>query len=589
MSSKMYSSNILSNARNYRVAPEVTSAAVDEFFIALDCPRALTAYMLFKYQEHEQLANLVCDPLDYRNMAEFRDAYAATKFLSKYGDLSLDYDLDKVALEKFKKFESLCARTNSRFRNLATDPQFKGPIVWLHNATIRKISKILGEFDFEELISSANWGPGATTTIKSRDASPANKFQHEAGITRDLHSLFPLEVLRGVYPLWASQLSDVGYPNFQIGNKVVTVPKDATTNRVIAIEPGINLWFQKAIGDMIGRRLSRFGIDLRRQSVNQNLARVGSLDSSLATIDLSSASDSISKKVVEELMPPRWHALLDSARSRFGLLDGAQFEWNKFSSMGNGFTFQLESLIFYAAADSCREYLQLPSHSPVSKEVVNGITHVCRTSDRHADQVVSVYGDDIIIPSKCLALFSALIEFYGFTINMKKTHFSSPFRESCGAHFYAGIDVKPIYFKNRLSDVLSVYRMANAIRRLAHRRAGMLGCDLAFRKVFGLLMNSVPKSLRLRIPETLGDGGFIANLDEASPQRARHCIEGYFVSHLVGVAKSYKSDQIGVLLSRLWVQSMKEEGNDIPLRDRVKLRFISRTLIQQWPNLGPWV
>jgi len=589
MSSKKYSSQILSDARNFRVAPEVTSAAVDEFFKALDCPRSLTAYLLFKHGEHEQLANLTVDPLDYNSTVEFRDAYAATKFLSKYSDLTLNYDLDKVALEKFKKFESLCAHTNSRFRNLGTDPQFKGPVVWLHNATIRKISRILGEFDFEELISSANWGPGATTTIKSRDASPANKFQHEAGITKDLHALFPLETLRGVYPLWASQLSDIGYPNFQIGNKVVTVPKDATTNRVIAIEPGINLWFQKAIGDMIGRRLMRFGIDLRHQAVNQELARQGSIDSQLATIDLSSASDSISKKVVEELMPPRWHALLDSARSRFGLLDGTQFEWNKFSSMGNGFTFQLESLIFYAAADSCREYLQLPSHNTTSREVVNGITHVCFVKDKHQGQAVSVYGDDIIIPSKCLALFSALMEFYGFTINVKKSHYSSPFRESCGAHFFAGIDVKPIYFKNRLSDVLSVYRMANAIRRLAHRRAGRLGCDLAFKKVFGLLMSSVPRSLRLRIPETLGDGGFIANLDEATPPRARHSIEGYFVGHLVSIAKSYKSDQLGVLLSRLWVQSMKEEGNDVPLRDRTKLRFVKRTLVQQWPDLGPWV
>lgn len=570
MSSKKYSTSFLKGARHFRAAAEVTSAAVDDFLSALDCPRALTVALLFRNGEHEQLANLEIDPLDYRDAAEFGDAYAATKFLSKFKGLTLGYDLDAVALEKFKKFESLCAQTNSRFRNLALDPLFRGSNVWLHNAVTRKIARILGEFDGEELVSSANWGPGATTTIKSRDSSSANKFQREAGITKDLYALFPLEVLKECYPLWASHLSEIGYPQFQVGNKVVTVPKDATTNRVIAIEPGINLWFQKAIGEMIGRRLRRFGIDLRYQETNQNLARVSSKDGFLATVDLSSASDSISEEVVKALLPPRWLSLLDSARSRYGSLGETQFRWNKFSSMGNGFTFQLESLIFFAAADCCREYLHI---APLN---AGGYSNV------------SVYGDDIILPVNCLALFSSLLEFYGFKLNAKKTHSSSPFRESCGAHYFDGIDVKPIYFKSGLSDVLSVYRLANAVRRFSHRRGANLYCDIKFRAAFYRLVNLVPRALRLKIPEGLGDGGFISNLDEAVPVRARHCIEGYFVLNAVAVARSYESDQIGVLLSRLWVQSMQEERNNVPLRDRTRLRVV-RSLVQQWHDLGPWL
>jgi hypothetical protein len=555
---------------DYRVASEVTLEAVDEFLIALDCPRSLTVHLLLHSGEHAQLANLEFDPLHYSDVWSCRDAYAATKLLSKYKDLTLDYDLDSVAIEKFQKFESLCGRTNARFRDLSKDPLFKGPIVWLHNAVIRKIEGILGCMYGEELISLANWGPGATTLVRARDASAANKFQFETGITRDLYAFIPHEIMGKIYPLWSQHLSDVGFPRYQIGNKVVTVPKDATTNRVIAAEPGINLWFQKALGEMIGKRLRRFGIDLRYQTTNQNLARCASISGDLATVDLSSASDSISEQVVTQLIPWPWLSILDSTRSRYGLLDETLLRWNKFSSMGNGFTFQLESLIFFAAADCCREYLHIPRFNA------------------NRQKNVSVYGDDVIIPVRCLALFSSLLEFYGFILNVKKSHSSSPFRESCGAHYYAGIDVKPIYLKGSLSTVASVYRFANAIRRFAHRRMGNLACDARFRKVFDLLVQSVPESLRLRIPDGLGDGGFISNFDEATPIRARHWIEGFRVRHITHAAKRREMDVVGLLLARLWVTSLEEERNTVPLRDRTMAR-ISSSIVQQWHDLGPWL
>ena len=320
MSSKKYGLRFHKGIASYRVPEEVSSSAIESFFSALDCPRALTAAILFRSGEHEQLSKLEFDPLHYANHVELRDAYAATKFLSKYKGLTLSFDLDEVALKKFEEFELLCKQTNRRFRSLQSDPLYRGRTVWLHHAVARKIAKILGDFSPEELFSMPDWGPGASTLIKRRDASPAKKFRLETGITRDLYSLIPWEILEVSYPLWSHQLVDSGFPNFQVGNKVITVPKDASTNRVIAVEPGINLWFQKSIGDMIGMRLRRYGVDLRYQSRNQQLARLGSLSQHLATVDLSSASDSIARAVVEELLPPRWHLLLDCCRSHYGTL-----------------------------------------------------------------------------------------------------------------------------------------------------------------------------------------------------------------------------------------------------------------------------
>jgi len=607
MSSKKYGSKFLKGLTSFRVDRDVTSLAIKKYLQALDCPRALTALILFREGEHEQLAKLEFNPTHYNSLVDCRDAYMATKFLSKFKGLSSGLDLDQVAYKKFEEFELLCKHTNSRFRNLSNDPQFRGSVVWLHSAVIRKIDKILGEFNSEEFFSMPDWGPGASTLIKRREASSVKKFRSETGITRDLYNLIPLELMEELYPPWSKQLREMGYPTYQVGNKVVTVPKDAMTNRVIAIEPGINLWFQKSVGEMIGKRLLRYGVDLRYQSRNQQLALKGSKSNLLATVDLSSASDSIASSVVEELLPPRWFHVMDACRSHYGSRSAQMKKWEKFSSMGNGFTFQLESLIFYAVAACCAEYQNISS----------------------AD--VSAYGDDVILPSACFGLFSEMLEFYGFRINVKKSHYDSPFRESCGAHFFSGVDIKPVYLKDRLSSVPSIFRLANAVRRLAFRRNGSnpaFGCDAAFKTVFEHLVHLVPKALRLQIPESLGDGGFISNFDEASPSRARHGIEGYRVRNLVEVSKAYKDETVGYLLASLWslpdipteddrfyqvqlsarrlsVRSIVErrtrqtttdffslvapdlEHNTVPLKNATRFK-LSMSLVQQWYDLGPW-
>nr|QDH91520.1 MAG: RNA-dependent RNA polymerase [Leviviridae sp.] len=605
MSSKKYGGRFQQGIASYRVPERVTLSAIEAYYSSLDCPRALTALILFRNGEHEQLSKLEFNPLDYLTTPALRDAYAATKFLSKFKGLSLDYDLNEVAFKKFDEFELLCKQTNRRFRAPQLDPKYSGRAVWLHHAVTRKIAKILGDFSAEELFSMPDWGPGASTLIKRRDASPAKKFRCETGITRDLYNLIPWEILERAYPLWAAQLVESGFPDFQVGNKVITVPKDASTNRVIAIEPGLNLWFQKAVGDMIGMRLRRCGVDLRFQSRNQELARIGSITSHLATIDLSSASDSIASSVVEELLPRRWYLLMDACRSHYGTQGGSFKKWEKFSSMGNGFTFQLESLIFFAVAVCCAEYLHVDS------------------SD------VSAYGDDVVLPTACFEVFSEMLEFYGFRLNVKKSHYSSAFRESCGAHFVSGIDVKPIYLKDRISSVPAIYRLANAVRRQAHRNNLRYGCDARLRKVFELLYHSCPEPYRFKIPNDLGDGGFICSLDEATPSRARHGLEGYRVRNVVEVSKTYQDDTNGYLLAALWqlrasvdldfgfrehladillrqverpagerhhrlqaiasfLSSSSVEGrNAVPLNGRTKFKLVN-SLCQRWYDLGPW-
>jgi len=610
MSFKKYGAKFLKGLRNSRVNSAFNTEAVRLFFQSLDCPRALTCWLLFSNGEHDQLAKLEFDPLWYESIKDVRDAYAATKFLSKSADLSVDYDLDEVALQKFEKFELLCKQTNYRFKDLSRHPLYNGVAVRLHSAVVRKIEKILGEFDPVEWSNLPSWGPGASTLIKRRDSSSPNKFQYETGITRDLFALLsgswadPLksgenfslnfgDMLGETYPLWHKHLLEIGFPKFQVGNKVVTVPKDATANRVIAIEPGINIWFQLALGKMISSRLLRVGIDLTDQGRNQALAKRGSEMGRLATVDLSSASDSIATEVVRELIPPRWFSVMECCRSQYGALREKQVRWEKFSSMGNGFTFPLESLIFFAVAKSCQEYL-------------------------HEREPVSVFGDDVILPKTSLKLFSIMMDFYGFQINWKKSHSDSPFRESCGAHYMSGVDVKPVFLKEHMSSVQSVFRLANNVRRLAHRFNICYGCDARFLALFDHLVQGVPKPYRFRIPEGYGDGGFISCFDEATPSRAKNGIEGYHYWHLAEVGRTYQEDRIGLLLSRLWPSNANSESqiailearerrtkpkattasflgyetkakhNTVSLTGRTSVRC-SKGLVQQWYDLGPWL
>lgn len=593
-------------AQKYRVPSAFTVDAIEEFLFSLDCPRALTVWILFTNNEHGQIAELEFDPGKYFTTAHLRDSYAATKLLAKYKDFSLDVDLEAVALEKFRSYELLCAETNRRFRDLGRDPLFTGATVWLHNAVKRKISEILEQPDLEDFFNLASWGPGASTLIKRRDASSANKFQQEVGITRELYDILcpggSLKILREYSPRWSELLCSAGFPLFQKGNKVITVPKDATTDRPIAIEPGLNLWFQKALGQMFRQKLRKRGvrIDLRWQSRNQKLAEEGSKNLFCATVDFSSASDSIASGVVEELIPVEWYRLLDLTRSRYGSLKEETFRWNKFSSMGNGFTFELETLIFYAIALCCVEYRYLTSAS--------------RGDLREAKRVVSAYGDDVILPVDCLELFRSVCTFYGFRLNAKKTHAYTAFRESCGAHFYGGIDVKPIFLKQKMTTIQSVYRFANAVRRMAHRRGNYSACDSAFRTLFDHLVQRTPKVLRLRVPEGFGDGGFISNLDEASPSRLKHGVEGYRVIHLVERDKTREVEYDGLLLARL--KSLSSQSHGVPCRfspyhpwltSLTALSYVDIALgnkvgaglgqlvnlskkghVSQWYNLGAW-
>lgn len=603
MKTEFSNARSLKESRDFRVPDQTTDVTIFQLLSSIDTPRSLAVWLLYSSGEHSQLLALDIDSKNYANAQLFRDDYTATLLLSKAVFLEPGFDKKQVAFEKFHKYEILCNQTNNRFRHPSSDPQNHGSNVWLLNATRRKIQQVLGDFCGEELVDDANWGPGVSTLLKGSEVSGYNKFRAERGITRDLYSLivdwFPV-----AYPSWNDHLSreyGESWAIFEDGNTIVTVPKNSKTDRVIAIEPGVNLWFQKAVGSMIRRRLRRFGIDLNDQSKNSSLAKKASEDSFLATVDFSSASDSIARAVVEDLIPPRWFLLLDTMRSKRGIDEkGNKIIWNKFSSMGNGFTFELESLIFFAAASAVVEFMG------------------------ESVDTISVYGDDVILPASCFDVYSAFCEFLGFRVNLEKSFHQGPFRESCGSHYFAGVDCKPVFLKERLSNAETVYKLANNIRRLAHRYGHLDFCDKRFSGCWASLFDRVPESLRFVVPLSAGDVGFVGNLDESKATRARYGIEGYYYRSLASLGVTRRGDGQGLILAQLrrlgssggrlledgglhkgisiiryshtprklrtymLRPDLIATGESYTLRGRVR-RSIVRSLVARWYNLGPWL
>lgn len=216
------------------------------------------------------------------------------------------------------------------------------------------------------------------------------------------------------------------------GNVMLLVPKDELTRRVIRYEPSGNLVVQRIWGRFFSEILRhRCGITLEKsQPIHRFLALNASRTHRYSTIDLKSASAHISTNLCREVLPDDVFHSLDSCRSQSTLWhECLEFDNDTgFCSMGNGFTFEFQTLLYYAVAQYCLES---------SEDVAGPVSSTAR-----------VFGDDVIIATSESAAFIRAITSLGFVVNQSKT-FTEPlgFRESCGCDAYCGVDVTPPYLR----------------------------------------------------------------------------------------------------------------------------------------------
>lgn len=361
--------------------------------------------------------------------------------------------------------EHRCKRTNKKFRVMRSVlGRVRFSRDYAHRlATMRSwITYVLGSApSLEAVYDSCDFGPGASIGVSGNATNIARKllsekwsvtpeaFQH-AAIAMFRHSQVRQMVLAEQGPIHCLDFGlfvqtlrsrvDVLH-----NNKITFVPKTVKTERSIAVEPLLNGFLQKGVDLEMRKRLKRVNVDLTDQSFNQRLAHLGSaMDGSFCTIDLSSASDSLAVEVVRELIPPEWFSLLDALRSKEGFLDGRKIAYEKFCSMGNGFCFPLESLIFAACVTEAGGKLGVDA---------------------------AVYGDDIIVQHQIFDRVVSNLSLLGFKLNTDKTFSSGPFRESCGADYFGGEDVRPFTLDFKLDSLSSLIKLHNLTRRNAYTTA----------------------------------------------------------------------------------------------------------------------
>lgn len=373
--------------------------------------------------------------------SDFKYWYLRSQMLKRYQDP--DFSNPEVrrdaAISKLLDSETRCRFSNERlwdWENRVFPSNFRRAM----DRARKEIARILGPFDWEEFPNACAFSSGATADMPRKRSSIQNKWARGTQITA---SALPYHL---AFIRWADLrgFDDEGNPlrdllerslEIQEANEVFTVPKRFDVDRTACKPVTLNGFYQRGVGTMLKRRMQR-----RRklllpdaQEYHGLLAKIGSKTGALATLDCIGASDSICCSLIAALLPEDWARVVFATRESSGTLpDGTIIEWEKVSSMGNGFTFELETLVFYALAIA-----------------------VCGKGS-----LVSLYGDDLICPTQHVDEICEVFLLAGFEMNRDKSYWDGPFRESCGGHYHQGIDVKPFYLQRMprsLGDVINLH------------------------------------------------------------------------------------------------------------------------------------
>jgi len=453
-----------------------------------------TPYALAYIAKPNSHANPALSADSYKCVDSFKHDYLLYNVIRKFNGESGVPAIDRAraAIDKFKSVDSALSSLDGKltWTNLALNEPVVHQILW---RAARKIERLLGPVDLDEIATLASFSHGATMLKARREGQAVFKFSNEnPEVTPACSELAWAFIKRA--PLWFENVNSFTLVE---GNRLTTVAKDFDIDRVIACEPTMNMYVQKGIGQKIKRCLRRVGIDLTDQTVNQILARLGSLSGELATIDLASASDSISIAICRLLLPPAWFELLLMTRSDSGILpSGEVIHYNKVSSMGNGFTFELETALFWAITQACED--------------------VVAESRGEDANLCSVYGDDIVCSTQSVSAVITALQTCGFQVNTQKSFYVGPFRESCGKHYYNGIDVSPFFIRGPVKGSLEIIGLANRLRRWTRRGLGL--DDPRYGELYPYVVSHLDERWRKpTIPDGYGDGALFGSLAEVMP------------------------------------------------------------------------
>lgn len=300
------------------------------------------------------------------------------------------------------------------------------------------IAFVLGDYRDEEHRASCRFGKKATVGVPMRSACEAARWELPvSGSANQIH-WFDSEMghVDCVQDYWMNQFTQ--NPSGSVYNEIscltlALVPKTFKSLRSIIPNSTIGSYQSSGLGEMIRKRLKRVGYDIRSlQAKHRIMACESSVTGKNVTVDLSAASDTISVQLVKRLLPADWYNQLAEGRIDTVVLPDGTIVRNMstFCTMGIGYTFPLQTLIFLALLKAVKRVF----HWNVSCDI-------------------SVYGDDMIFDRRMYNEAEFVFEKLGFIINVDKTFIDGPFRESCGGDYFAGVDVRPFQPQNGPANV----------------------------------------------------------------------------------------------------------------------------------------
>jgi len=500
-------------------------------------------------EDWSTLAKLKCDPCDYTDPERYWQDNLLASLLRKNSDLEAKTAeaLKAEAIENFFKSEHQCFQTNRRMYRLKHNfSQSKLDVAaWAIVARARKIistivgrrpradsrafSDIAGEIP--AYAARAAFGPGATLSDPSLRCTTPDKLESVPTMTIEAMPL----LIDWLSTKWADAHAERCAVNprralrLVRGGKFFTVKKTALVLRGCENQPSVNVYYQLGLGKEL-RKLFRPYVDLDLSKQRHGiLAKHASIFGSHATIDLERASDTLATGVVDLLWPYEWTRHFNMLRTRLAILpDGREVRLEKISSMGNGFTFELESITFYALARAAAGFDTPESPSK--------------------DRGFSVLGDDIICPTKHAQEVISVLQYFGFSINKEKSFITGPFRESCGHDYFRGVPVRGYFREESIENPSDIIASLNGLRRTALAGGDVDSRWRIVKKAWHYLLGRLPRELRdLRGPESLGDIVIHSPEDEWKPR----------IANSIRYFRAYKPDSFTELnLEQHWNESV---------------------------------
>jgi len=452
--------------------------------------------------------------------------YLAEQMLSKLAPTEGSQELEEAALLKFDLAEQICANTNRRFATylLGHRPEDRDVSAVLVSAR-EKIGRLYAGLSMVDIAAGCTFTSGASNISARAVSTPVHKYSLMKGATIDASTLS-----RRVFQHDPSFGGGICQELHLISesNRVLCVRKKYDADRTIGAEASLNVLLQKGAHAAMRRCLKMVGCNLDDQRTNQDLARLGAATGLVCTVDKKMASDTSAFNAVEwffTLVPKCLWDVLEGTRHPSGTFashhggSNRSWEYEKFSSMGNAITFEVETSIFWAVAVAACEKVGADS------------------------RFVSVYGDDVVIPTRAVDLYIRAITEAGYVINTDKTHTevdaqdAGLFRESCGKHYSGHHEVTPFYVKKEPETILEVFHLVNNLYRWITRVGKLLPeRNLAALWSYWEHLRTLvePKWRQPRIPDGKGDGAFVGPFDACTPptRRRKSQVEGYTVEVL---------------------------------------------------------